>query len=93
MPQNVMAMGVSAFGFSVSWEPPLDNGGRPVTSYQVVYTNLDGVATMPFVTVPGNVTGLLLRNGGDPIPPENLINSTSYRYMYIIIYTCMYVLI
>lgn len=32
-PQNVNVNGVSSFALDVTWDSPLDNGGRPVTGY------------------------------------------------------------
>jgi hypothetical protein len=39
-PQNVNVMGVTSFALEVTWEPPEEDGGRPIKSYNVSVENL-----------------------------------------------------
>ena len=76
-----MATGVSAFGIEVSWSLPADNGGRAVLGYYIGF-RLQG-SSDPFLEVsprsgPQN-TSILVRNGGDPAPPLEFVNSTAYE--------------
>lgn len=73
-------MGVSAFGFEVFWSMPVDDGGRDVTGFYIGY-RVQGSGD-PFSQVPlrgPQNTSLLIRNGGDPSPPLELVNSTTYE--------------
>ena len=58
----------------VSWQPPLENGGQHVSSYQVYVRNDDAIPTEDYV---------LYGNLGPSVrfyKIEPLMNSTTYRY-------------
>ena len=40
-PQNLVVASVSSFALDVSWEPPADNGGRPISGYYVTVNNTE----------------------------------------------------
>ena len=77
MPASLVGEGVSAFGFEITWTAPADNGGSEVTEYVVRYREEGG--TFVELSRDVNQLTLLLRNGGDPTPPLDLVNSTTYE--------------
>ena len=67
-PRNVYVNGVGATVLFVSWEAPLDNGGRPILKYRIT---LMGVIPPFSVNVVSNAFSFLIRRVG-------LIGNTTY---------------
>lgn len=66
-PLNLEAVGISPFALNITWDPPLDNGGRPVIEYVIIVDTIT-------VVVEGNLTNAIIENA------EILVDNVTYEY-------------
>ena len=65
-PRNVSVQGAVSFGLQVSWTPPEDSGGRPISEYIIMV--VEGIT----VRRPGNETLYT-------IVDRSIMENTTYR--------------
>ena len=70
-----MVTGVSSFALNVSWEPPADDGGRPISGYYVTVNNTERTAG-------ADVRYLLV------FDRDALMENTTYRYVGLVRLRC-----
>ena len=64
-----MVTGVASIALNVSWEPPADNGGRPISGYYVTVNNTEN-------RVGADVRYLLV------VDRVALMENTTYRWVW-----------